>query len=361
LTYSRRWYIHDSMKNSPVVKIGSNVEQEVLRILRGSPFLEVEVEPASAGASRPDAIFVDGDGRTLFAIEFKSHVGPESARSLVSRRQPDSPGHFLLVSREISPGAQRILVEGGIDYLDAAGSVHLGLPRSFVHVEAPPQKKADAPRPKVVGKAAIIGELLLLEPGKDWRVGEAAVRCGISIGLAHKVLANLESVGILASHGSGPSRRRRLVDAPALLDRLAEDDGAVRSWPLGAFRLFRSALETARDISQRLEQSGVGHAITGAAAVSILAPVLTTVPAVEIRLAAAVPIDSALETSGCRRVETGANVLFVQEQDDSGLAFRRNEQGMWVANAVRVYLDVLRDPRRGQEQADLLRSSLLGG
>ena len=52
--------------------------------------------------------------------------------------------------------------------------------------------------------------------------------------------------------------------------------------------------------------------------------------------------------------------MFVQGPDDAELRFRREVEGVWLAAETRVYLDALRDPRRGAEQAREYRSQVFG-
>jgi hypothetical protein len=42
------------------------------------------------------------------------------------------------------------------------------------------------------------------------------------------------------------------------------------------------------------------------------------------------------------------------------LAFARKVDAIWVANDFRIYRDLLRDPRRGREQAERFREEVIG-
>ena len=56
----------------------------------------------------------------------------------------------------------------------------------------------------------------------------------------------------------------------------------------------------------------------------------------------------------------GIAIVFVQGPDDAELRFRRKVDGVWLAAETRVYLDALRDPRRGAEQAREYRNQVFG-
>ena len=59
-------------------------------------------------------------------------------------------------------------------------------------------------------------------------------------------------------------------------------------------------------------------------------------------------------------VETGANLVLTQAPGDAPLAFRREHEGTWLVNPMRLYYDLRKDPRRGREQADRLRQEVIG-
>ena len=102
------------------------------------------------------------------------------------------------------------------------------------------------------------------------------------------------------------------------------------------------------------------HAITGIAAAAILAPALTSVPVTQVRVTAVVPASDPLNALEARQTDEGANVVIVQGADDTELRFRREVEGIWLVADTRIYLDSLRDPRRGKEQAQFFRESVLG-
>jgi hypothetical protein len=61
-----------------------------------------------------------------------------------------------------------------------------------------------------------------------------------------------------------------------------------------------------------------------------------------------------------RRVEEGHNVILLQEKNDSPLAFSETRGEIRFANRFRVYADLLRESQRGREQAEHLRTEVIG-
>ena len=63
---------------------------------------------------------------------------------------------------------------------------------------------------------------------------------------------------------------------------------------------------------------------------------------------------------GAEPVESAPNVELLQERDDTPLVFRARHSAAWTANMLRLYCDLRRDPRRGRELSEHLRSTVIG-
>lgn len=315
-----------------------------------------------AGITPDAALTVDGRRLPMW-IEIKRAVDAGSAHVVADQvRQYRVPA--IVVAESITASARQYFEESGIGYVDARGNAHLRAPGILVHVAVPMDEKArarvDGPV-RLAGKAGLVAQVLLLElPGRQWRIAELAEAThGVSVGLIHKVLNRLEDVSLVASEGSGPHRRRRLTNAPALLDLLAEEDHErhVRRYPAYVYSPLQGSI--AGMCSKSLSMAEVEHAITGVAAASLAVSALTTVPVTEIRIAAAADAAAAMSALTARPVEQGANCVLIQAPTDTELVLRRPERDTWLAAPTRIYLDALRDPRRGEEQAEAYRREVL--
>lgn len=67
-----------------------------------------------------------------------------------------------------------------------------------------------------------------------------------------------------------------------------------------------------------------------------------------------------LAALSARPVTEGANVVLVHPRNDAELRFRQRPFDTWLAANTRLYLDAVRDPRRGAEQAAIFREAVLG-
>lgn len=325
----------------------------------------VRRQPDFDAARQPDALLcVEGETRP-FVLEMKRRVDSPSAHAVVARAKRLENGlPLLLVAEWTTKPAREVLEQAGVAFMDGLGNAFIRLPGVLVRTdavrEAPAPSDRQPVRAKLAGKGGLVAQALLLDPDRHWKVEDAAARCGVSPGLAHRIFARLEDLHILEAQGAGPKKRRRVVDAAALLDLWAEEEKEPDVIRSAAYALVPPGARAAVMFSGLLQEAGIDHAVSGVAAAALRAPFLTSIPVTEVRVTAAVPLATVLAALGARPVDEGANVVVVQTSDDLALRFRSERDGVWVAAETRIYLDALRDPRRGKEQAQIFRETVLG-
>jgi hypothetical protein len=309
------------------------------------------------------------DAGLVLLVEQKAHVDAVVAHS-IEAAQSGRPGPLLVVARTTTSGAREILESHGIGYLDAAGNSAIDLPGLHVRTGSLVRSRSftasavigPAPRspssPRLAGKAGLIAQALILEPERAWTLDAMAERAGVSTALAHRVFTRLEQATVLAADGRGPRKTRRLASPAALLDLWAEEAVEPKERRTPAYALMRG--DGARAVSSRLAERDLLHAVTGIAAAARRAAFLTSVLVTEVRVTAARTPAEVAKAAEARLVEEGANLVFVQGPDDAELRFRREVEGVWLAAETRVFLDALRDPRRGAEQAREYRNQVFG-
>lgn len=336
-------------------------EAEALRILREIP--GVTVARQLGGADRGiDAILRFAGARRRVAVEFKQRVNPATAWQLGREAEARPKTPLLLIAGETTAEARRILGEHGVAFVDGLGNAHIELPGLLFHLEGkgrPERGRNKKPPARLRGKAGLAAQALLLDPERAWHVRDLAETGQVSAGLAHRVLARLEEEGILAAEGAGPTRVRRLKNATALLDLWAEETLEQPRRTLG-FMLAQTPQQLIKQVGRNLERGGIVYALTGPAAASLVAPFVTAIPVAEVWVTAVAAREQLFDAVHADPVTDGQNVVFLQAKDDAPLAFRKKTDGLWVANRFRLYADLLRDPRRGREQAEHLRREVIG-
>jgi hypothetical protein len=348
------------VKKGELVNLTGQFEAETLRVLREIPGLSVTTEHKTGRDG--DALLRFAGTSTPIAVEVKHRANAATARQLVHRAEtrPDIP--FLLVADETTAEAREILRDNGISVLDGLGSAHIELPGLLFHMEGHRRSHNSTgrtPPTRLSGKAGIVAQVLLLHPQRHWQVQDLAKEAQLSTGMTHRVLARLETEGIVEARGTGPSRVRRVIDPAALLDLWTEENVEDPLRTLG-YLLARTPKQLIYDLGTNLGLSGIDYALTGAAGATLVAPFVTAVPVAEVWVSATAAPEELYDAAKADPVNDGQNVVFLQAKNDAPLVFREMTEGLWVANRFRLYADLRRDPRRGREQAEHLREEVIG-
>ena len=342
------------------MKIEAPFEANALRILRQIPGITAVAREPRGRDRGVDAVLRFAGTRAQVAVETKHRANAATAWQLVqyADAHPDNP--VLLIADETTAEAREILERHGVAVIDGLGNAHLELPGLLLHLEGRPRTKRPGGTPtRLSGKAGLVAQALLLQPERDWHIHDLAEAAGVSTGLAHRVVARLEREGIMTAEGTGPQRVRRLTNPGALLDLWAEENTDRSTRTLG-YVLAQSPQRLITKLGKNLDGGGIDHAVTGAAAASLVAPFVTAVPIVDVWVSAKAASDELLRAAGAEAVSDGENVVFLQAKDDAPLRFREKHKSVWIANRFRLYVDLLRDPRRGREQAEHLREEVIG-
>lgn len=340
------------------MKIGPEFEAEALRILRAIPGIEVIAEPVGLKCGI-DALVMFAGTAAPIAIEFKARANAATAWHVVSvdRHHPELP--LALIATETTADARRILSEHGIGFIDGLGNAQLELPGLLLRVAGTGRPTRASTPSRLSGKAGLVAQALLLDPERTWRIKDLAKETAVSSGLVHRVFARLEVEGVVSTIGTGPHRTRRVADPTALLDLWTEEnvDKPIRT---RGYLLAQTPQQLINQLGEGLSDANIDHALTGAAAASIIAPFVTAITMVEVWVADTTDPQVLFDHTPATPVTEGPNVTFLQAMDDAPLAFRQRRGGLWIVNPFRLYADLKRDKRRGDEQAEYLRREVIG-
>lgn len=338
------------------VNIGAALEAEVIQILRGIP--ELAVRAAHEREFLSDAVVRYAGVETPVAIEVKLHVNSAVAHLIVHQAQRlDMP--LVVVAAEMTDKAREILAEAGIGSADGLGNLRLELPGLVMRITGTSQASRPSVPIRLSGKSSLVVQAMLLDVERSWQIPDLVQRCDVSVGLVHRVLRRLEEEGVIAAQGAGPNKTRRLTNPTALLDVWAEEhrDRPARR---PAFMLARTPDLLIDDLCSGLEAAAVDYALTGSAAATRVAPYISNVLVAEVWLASTTDVGEVCSRLEAMPVDSGPNVMFLQERNDAPLTFRTRIDEVWTTNIFRLYVDLLRDPQRGHEQAEHLRRETIG-
>ena len=344
------------MNNAIEVKIGSGFEAEAIQILREIPELVVTMDRDREIQS--DAV-LRGPGLEIpVAIEFKARLNSAGAHQVANYAERFNMP-IVVVAGETTSEAREILAGAGIGVVDGLGNLRLELPGLLMRITGTKKVRRSPSPVRLSGKSGLVVQAMLLDVERIWKIPDLAQHCGVSIGLVHKVLGRLEGEEVLDVRGAGPRKTRQVANPTALLDLWAEEhrDRLARR---PAFMIAQTSDQLINDLCRGLESVGADYALTGSAAAVRIAPYISNVLVAEVWIASKVDTDAVCAQIDAMPVESGPNVVFLRERNDTPLAFRTRTDNVWTANIFRLYFDLLRDPQRGQEQAEHLRREAIG-
>ncbi len=317
-----------------------------------------------------DRVEVGGQRRAL-AILPRPAAGSEPALAAnhLARMVPE--GAVGLVAARSFPYRERdALEEAGLSWCDGRGALHLSWPGTLIHIDRSGRRRVanqiageDDYRLGPTGIRAV--QVLLEYAGDEWTVNRLAEHARISVGLAHNVLRTMEQNRLLHAVGRGPKQRRVIDDRSAALDWLAAVDGTRRR-PQGAatYLYARTDREIAQRFAEKAAEAEVTYAVTGAAGSQLLGvPVLNRIVVTHIRIGGLQPTE-ALARLGLEHLEAddagrGMNVELWSDVGEVGTFGAASIDGIRVAPAIRVWLDLLRQGARNRDAAQIFREGTL--
>jgi hypothetical protein len=304
------------------------------------------------------ALWVNGTSYSLLVLAGMApydHVTPEVLARLVG---PDRIP--LVVANRLTAASRQTLEKLGCSYADSMGAVHLEGPGFLLHFDPTAKPTQGAiPAPRGLGVVAVRAiQVLLSEPERQWSVTDLVETAQVSAGEAHKVLARLEMENLVIA---ASNRRRKVTHPTDLLDWLTTVPAARKTHArLGTF-LYASNLD---DLLTRLafnaDRAKSTWAITGAAAAKVMGvQVVTALPTTLVRVSPKPGLLAAAVDLLAEPVDSGANLMLIADVGDVGTRQAIRIGHVVVAPPVRIWLDMLSEPR-GADAAALFREAVLG-
>lgn len=342
-----------------------------VRDITGAPPRVVHEPSVAQTGYRPDVtIDLEHEGNSYrLVIEAKRSLFPRDAREAIWQLR-NHLAHFdssslpavpLLLAESISPGARQLLRDERVGYFDASGSLFIPASGLYLRVDRPASRKqARSLNNLFAGRRAQALHAVWVCKSNWFGVHQIAERAGVSPATASETLIEIERREWVEVRGAGPSKERRLVNPRALLDAWAAYQSSARS---KAVRHFYVRSTAPPDLQRRIEQASEAHdtpyELTGVTAGQIYAPYLSSVSQVICRIPAKTGMKAMLDSIDARPVRDGWNLGVHEVAPDEELRFRERIDGLWVADPLQTYLDLLQAGGRAKELAQHLRTEKL--
>ena len=302
-----------------------------------------------------------GEQEHTLVVEVSSLGQPRQIRAAVTRLaeiRRELPGAYPVAAAVyIGPQSARILKSNNLGYVDLSGNCYLAFENVLIEKEGKRNVRASTRplRSLFAPRATRVVRVLLVEPGRAWRLEELARAALVSLGHAHNVVKRLED---LAWVERDAAQRIRLGKPADLLESWCESytyrANEIASY-LAPERVTRKFMA---EVARVATAQGRRYAFTLNASVSLVASNLRA-PAVHCFLEDdPAPVAQAL---GLRAsAEADATLHFLAPYDPGVFYGALEKGGLKVVCLPQLYADLFHYERRGRDQAEHLRREAMG-
>lgn len=257
-------------------------------------------------------------------------------------------GYLVIIAPYVSPVSAQLLQEHGAGYVDYSGNCVIRMDSVYIRDQGHPNRYAKENRARSVfapsaHTTSVILRTLLKDVSRVWRIQELATEVGCSIGLVSRIKTYLceQRWSVFDRDGM------KITDARALLQEWSHV--YVPPQEIGCYTL--DALpEFEKRFAEICTGVNIRACLTGFAGGVRYAPVVRY-NKVHV-LAHTEDIATLLEATGCKTVESGANIVIYVADAEAFYTDSRIVDGVNVASPVQVYLDCMRLQGRGEEMAE---------
>src|SRR2546427_12076295 len=296
------------------------------------------------------------DQEHTVVLEVASLGQPRQIRAAVTRLNEirrELPGaHPVAAAIYIGPQSARILKSNNLGFVDLSGNCYLAFENVLIEKEGKrnvrpstrPLRSLFAPR------ATRVVRVLLIEPGRAWRLEELGKAAAVSLGHSHNVVKRLEE---LAWAVRDDDQRIRLSKPADLLEAWCESytyrANEITSY-LAPERVTRKFMG---EVARVAAGEGRRYAFTLNAGATLLVPSLR-LPTVHCYLEG--DPTAVAQALGLRPATEADGTLHILEPYDRGVLHGAYEKGgLKVGCLPQLYADLVHYERRGPEQAEHLR------
>ena len=331
-------------------------EKGITSILSDITFVELKESKTSVGIGNRQidfmlSVVVSGKPVKLI-IEVKSQGEPRFVRMAIAqlkeylKSSKDSYG--ILIAPYLSDTSRQICREASIGCLDLAGNAYLSFRNVFIDRSGRPNPFVAARTSKSVfsPKSSRILRVLLSDPSKKWYVEDISKETGISIGLASRVKQALLSEEWIKEE----NKSFHLIKPEEVLNQWVNNYSYEKN-PIFSFYSGLSEDQLGAAIKKECGKRKYRYGLALFSGARKVAPFVRF-----MRFFSYVDgnIEDIAKTLQLKKVETGANVIFLKPYDEGIFYGLQDINGINVVSNIQLYLDLKSYKGRGEEAAQAI-------
>jgi len=262
----------------------------------------------------------------------------------------------IIIAPYISQRSAEICRQNQVGFIDLEGNAFLSFDDILIDKRVKERTKVEK---REIGeifspRATRIIRVLLENKKEKWLITDLAKEANLSVGYTSEVLRALINQGYVDRQ---KRKGFRIKDKASLLNRWASIYNFSQNKIINLYTFekdFGGLFKKISDISDSLK---LRCGLTLLSAASIVAPYIARFSDVYLYIYG--DIKTWREKLDLREVEAGANFYLIIPYDEGVFYGLRKVKGIPVVGNIQLYLDLIKYPARGKEQAEYLRSQLI--
>ncbi|MDO4490067.1 MAG: type IV toxin-antitoxin system AbiEi family antitoxin [Lachnospiraceae bacterium] len=290
-----------------------------------------------------------GTEKTIRVVVYETVTPMTLKKAAIAMKEIAKGRYSMIMAPYISEKSEQVCIENGIGYADFSGNILLSVGTMYISEKGNPNKYAKKKETANIFYASSTKTLRILrkmleDTDRVWRIKDLATEAGCSIGMVSRVKERLceQLWAEMTSEGL------KLIDPRGLLDAWSQEYSRSTIKMVPCYTL-ESLPKFEKRIKELYDKHGIESCLTGLAGGSRYAPVVRY-NRVHV-LVRNKDVEEFITHSGCKRVESGANIMLVEAQADQMNGIR-NINGDLVASPVQIFLDCTKIKGRGAEMAE---------
>ena len=255
----------------------------------------------------------------------------------------------VFVAPYVSERGRGICKSLGIGFVDLVGNAYLKFGGVFIErfAKGAPKREQRMLKGIFTPKATRVIRKMLAIPERGWTLQPLADAAGVSLAQAFKVVKKLESQNF-ATREEG---KVRLINPGELLDLWAQTYDFSKNKIAGYYSREKGAT-LLNKIAGLGKKKKLRYGLTLMAGASLVAPFVRSS---DVHFYIAEDQERWVDQLDLEEVEFGGNVFLIQPADEGVFIDMQEINGISVVSNLQLYLDLVKYPARGKEQAEFLR------
>ncbi|MFH0764109.1 MAG: MarR family transcriptional regulator [Candidatus Omnitrophota bacterium] len=295
-----------------------------------------------------------------FCVEVKTAGYPQYIRDasvILKKFTETNPSYCPVIAVPfISERGKEICDEHNIGYLDFSGNAKIVCGNIFIYTEGRSRPKdAVVERQALFSpKAARVTKFLLGQPENRWTQKEISERTRLSKGMVSRVINTMIGMGYVTEK----DKKLALTNFDDLFSAWVESETKRRERKKSYYVWAQNPRKLMEMTSAALSGRRIKYAFTQEAGASLVAPfAIFDIVSVYVESLDKFP-EKALSASA---IDKGFNLTLIEAPDQYIFTKAQNKSGMMIVDNLQLYADLMKNPLRGEKQANHILKILKKG